>query len=232
MSVSSSIAGVCRCWARTPFSPRCRRCSLEAMRLWAEEHHHRRGARHEAAVSIDRFLNGEAVTVRPAPLTQLMSQKMGITSGVTTTMCRSTRASRCHGQGRAGAGQHPRRGGTGLRRRTAFKEASRCLNCDVQTVFNRDTCIECDACVESARWTASPSTTNGEEATCAHVKGRRAIWRRRCSRPPSSRPGASWSRTRTCACTAAVCRALPHRRVGHAEIMLNTTQAGASCRDA
>ena len=24
---------------------------------------------------------------------------------------------------------------------TAFKEASRCLNCDVQTVFNRDTCI-------------------------------------------------------------------------------------------
>jgi formate dehydrogenase beta subunit len=31
---------------------------------------------------------------------------------------------------------------------TAFKEASRCLNCDVQTVFNRDTCIECDACVD------------------------------------------------------------------------------------
>jgi formate dehydrogenase beta subunit len=30
----------------------------------------------------------------------------------------------------------------------AFKEASRCLNCDVQTVFNRDTCIECDACVD------------------------------------------------------------------------------------
>src|SRR5659263_620423 len=33
---------------------------------------------HEAAVSIDRFLNGEALEVRPAPRTNLMSQKMGI----------------------------------------------------------------------------------------------------------------------------------------------------------
>ena len=31
---------------------------------------------------------------------------------------------------------------------TAFKEASRCLNCDVQTIFTRETCIECDACVD------------------------------------------------------------------------------------
>jgi len=30
----------------------------------------------------------------------------------------------------------------------AFKEAQRCLNCDVQTVFSEDKCIECDACVD------------------------------------------------------------------------------------
>ena len=30
----------------------------------------------------------------------------------------------------------------------ALKEAERCLNCDVQTVFTRETCIECDACVD------------------------------------------------------------------------------------
>ena len=33
---------------------------------------------HEAAVSIDRFLNGEDVSRRPAPRTNLLSQKMGI----------------------------------------------------------------------------------------------------------------------------------------------------------
>ena len=32
--------------------------------------------------------------------------------------------------------------------RMAFEEASRCLNCDVQTVFEEKRCIECDACVD------------------------------------------------------------------------------------
>src|SRR6185295_15038691 len=31
---------------------------------------------------------------------------------------------------------------------TAWKEAQRCLNCDVQTVFTTSACIECDACVD------------------------------------------------------------------------------------
>ncbi|MGQ0655850.1 MAG: 4Fe-4S dicluster domain-containing protein, partial [Betaproteobacteria bacterium] len=31
---------------------------------------------------------------------------------------------------------------------TAWKEAQRCLNCDVQTVFSDKLCIECDACVD------------------------------------------------------------------------------------
>ena len=30
----------------------------------------------------------------------------------------------------------------------AFAEAQRCLNCDVQTVFTGQLCIECDACVD------------------------------------------------------------------------------------
>ena len=36
----------------------------------------------------------------------------------------------------------------GFDRELAFKEAERCLNCDVQTVFTRQLCIECDACVD------------------------------------------------------------------------------------
>lgn len=33
---------------------------------------------HQAAVSIDLFLRGESVTDRPSPLTNLLSQKMGV----------------------------------------------------------------------------------------------------------------------------------------------------------
>ena len=46
---------------------------------------------------------------------------------------------------------------------TAFKEAQRCLNCDVQTVFTRDLCIECDACVDICPMDCITFTPNGEE---------------------------------------------------------------------
>ena len=36
----------------------------------------------------------------------------------------------------------------GFDEQTALEEAQRCLNCDVQTVFEEDLCIECDACVD------------------------------------------------------------------------------------
>ena len=36
----------------------------------------------------------------------------------------------------------------GFDRLTGFKEAERCLNCDVQTVFTETKCIECDACMD------------------------------------------------------------------------------------
>ena len=36
----------------------------------------------------------------------------------------------------------------GFDQELAFKEAERCLNCDVQTVFTEQKCIECDACMD------------------------------------------------------------------------------------
>ena len=36
----------------------------------------------------------------------------------------------------------------GFDEQMALEEAQRCLNCDVQTVFAEDLCIECDACVD------------------------------------------------------------------------------------
>ena len=46
---------------------------------------------------------------------------------------------------------------------TAFKEAARCLNCDVQTVFTKETCIECDACVDICPMDCITFTSNGDE---------------------------------------------------------------------
>ena len=38
------------------------------------------------------------------------------------------------------------------------------INCDIQTVFTRETCIECDACVDICPMDCITFTDNGEEA--------------------------------------------------------------------
>ncbi len=48
---------------------------------------------------------------------------------------------------------------------TAWKEAQRCLNCDVQTVFNAKQCIECDACVDICPTDCITFTADAEEMT-------------------------------------------------------------------
>jgi len=46
---------------------------------------------------------------------------------------------------------------------TAWKEAQRCLNCDVQTVFSEKLCIECDACVDICPMDCISFVANAEE---------------------------------------------------------------------
>jgi ferredoxin len=43
------------------------------------------------------------------------------------------------------------------------REAQRCLNCDVQTVFTTPKCIECDACIDVCPVQCLTITRNGEE---------------------------------------------------------------------
>src|SRR3982751_6113454 len=52
----------------------------------------------------------------------------------------------------------------GFHPQLAWKEAQRCLNCDVQTVFAPKLCIECDACVDICPMDCITFTENGEEA--------------------------------------------------------------------
>ena len=52
----------------------------------------------------------------------------------------------------------------GFDRGLGYREAERCLNCDVQTVFAEPLCIECDACVDICPMDCITFTENGEEA--------------------------------------------------------------------
>jgi formate dehydrogenase (NADP+) beta subunit len=59
--------------------------------IWAVAHGH------EAAVSIDKFLQGEDLTERPAPGVNVMSQKMGIHEWSYDNDVSQSSASRCRG---------------------------------------------------------------------------------------------------------------------------------------
>jgi formate dehydrogenase (NADP+) beta subunit len=52
----------------------------------------------------------------------------------------------------------------GFDRELGWLEARRCLNCDVQTVFTRELCIECDACVDICPMDCITFTANGLQA--------------------------------------------------------------------
>jgi ferredoxin len=46
----------------------------------------------------------------------------------------------------------------------AAEEVERCLNCDIQTVFEANLCIECDACIDVCPVDCLTMTNVGEEA--------------------------------------------------------------------
>jgi len=120
---------------------------------------------HQAAVSIDRWLNGEDVARRAAPMTNLMSQKMGIHEwSYRNDVSNDMRFVVPWAAAETALASIKIEVELGFDAATAFKEASRCLNCDVQTVFNRATCIECDACVDICPMDCITFTANGDES--------------------------------------------------------------------
>jgi formate dehydrogenase (NADP+) beta subunit len=120
---------------------------------------------HEAAVSIDRLLHGNAVTQRPPPHTNLVSQKMGIHEwSFDNDVSPEHRFKVPWAKAEQALASIRVEVELGFDAATAFKEAARCLNCDVQTVFNRETCIECDACADICPMDSISFTANGDEA--------------------------------------------------------------------
>ncbi len=104
---------------------------------------------HQAAVSIDLFCRGEDVAQRPAPGVSLITQKMGIHEWSYDSKIEDDPRFRVpHAEKQASLSDRKLEVELGFDPATAFKEAQRCLNCDVQTVFSEVRCIECDACVD------------------------------------------------------------------------------------
>jgi len=120
---------------------------------------------HEAAVSIEAFLDGRDVRRRPPPMTTLMSQKMGIHEwSYDNAVSNDLRFKVPWAKAEAALASIRVEVELGFDAATAYRETQRCLNCDVQTKFTQNLCIECDACVDICPTDCISFTVNGEEA--------------------------------------------------------------------
>jgi NADPH-dependent glutamate synthase beta subunit-like oxidoreductase len=126
--------------------------------IWAVAHGH------DAAVSIDKLLNGENIAERPAPGVTLVSQKMGIHEwSYDNEIAGDARYKVPWADIKITLKNVKAEVELGFDVATAWKEAQRCLNCDVQTVFTDKLCIECDACVDICPMDCITFTPNQEE---------------------------------------------------------------------
>ncbi|MBV8744567.1 MAG: FAD-dependent oxidoreductase [Xanthobacteraceae bacterium] len=127
--------------------------------IWAVAHGH------EAALSIDRFCAGEDINERPQPMVEILSQKMGIHEWSYDNDISADKRYRVPLRDKVVALRDIKAEvELGYDVELALKEAERCLNCDVQTVFTGSLCIECDACVDICPMDCITFTENGDEA--------------------------------------------------------------------
>ena len=105
--------------------------------IWAVAHGH------EAAISIDKFCNGEDLRERPAPMVNLVSQKMGIHEWSYDNAVSNDQRYKVPLKDQKIALKNIKvEVELGFDQKLALSEAQRCLNCDAQTVFAPKLCIE------------------------------------------------------------------------------------------
>ena len=127
--------------------------------IWSVEHGH------QAAISIHQHCMGKPVAERLPPGVNLQSRKMGMHewsynndySGIERRLVP-------HVSLKERFKKIDIEVELGFTAEQAAAEVQRCLNCDVQTVFDAKLCIECDACIDICPVDCLTMTPDGEEA--------------------------------------------------------------------
>ncbi|MGD9946942.1 MAG: FAD-dependent oxidoreductase [Desulfobulbus sp.] len=119
---------------------------------------------HEAAISIHLLCQGHSLDERPAPRVNLAGQKMGVHDWLYHNQVSETNRQAVPMLAKAKTlKDRLLEVELGFDRQIGQTESLRCLNCDVQTVFHADLCIECDACVDACPESCINFVDNGPE---------------------------------------------------------------------
>ena len=111
--------------------------------IWAVEHGH------QAAISVHQYCQGLPVTERPPQGMTLSSTKMGLHEwAYSNNYSAEQRARMKHVEMPARFSGMTIEVEEGFSDPQTRAEVQRCLNCDVQTHFTDNLCIECDACID------------------------------------------------------------------------------------
>ncbi len=127
--------------------------------IWAVAHGH------QAAISIDLLCTGKDILRdRPPPDVTLASQKMGIHEwSYGNEISDDRRIPVPHAEKSITLTNIKAEVELGFDLGLALAEAERCLNCDVQTVFSDNLCIECDGCTDICPTDCISFVENAEE---------------------------------------------------------------------
>ncbi|HUR33300.1 MAG TPA: FAD-dependent oxidoreductase [Vicinamibacterales bacterium] len=126
--------------------------------IWAVAHGH------EAAISIHQYCQGVAVSDRPAPGMTLSSTKMGLHEwAYSNNYDTAARQKMAHVELPLRFLEMSTEVEKGFDAAQTRAEVERCLNCDVQTHFMPQLCIECDACLDICPVDCLAITANAEE---------------------------------------------------------------------
>jgi ferredoxin len=127
--------------------------------IWAVAHGH------EAAISIFNHCNGIPLAERPPQGMNLISQKMGLSEwSYHNDYNPSPRQKMTHVELTERFQRLNIEVELGFTAEQTAREVQRCLNCDIETSFTADLCIECDACIDVCPVQCLTITADGEEA--------------------------------------------------------------------
>ncbi len=127
--------------------------------IWSVEHGH------QAAISIHQHCQGKPVADRMPPGVNLQSRKMGMHEwSYSNDYSAVERRLVPHVSLKERFKKIDIEVELGFTAEQAAQEVQRCLNCDVQTIFDAKLCIECDACIDICPVDCLTMTPDGEEA--------------------------------------------------------------------